>query len=118
MFGRDLGHDQRDRRLPDYRSHAEDVPQEGSHQVGGEKVTDAQYFLEATYLIASILFVLGLKGLSHPDTARRGMVWGPGGIAAAVFGTLFHSDNHKHHWCVGGRVICACLGNPLPNGPI
>src|SRR5260370_35870172 len=96
MFGRDLGHDQRDRRLPDYRSHAEDVPQEGSHQVGGEKVTDAQYFLEATYLIASILFVLGLKGLSHPDTARRGMIMAAGGIAAGVFRALFRPDIHHY----------------------
>ena len=39
---------------------------QGSGQAGGEKVSNAQYFLEATYLIASCLFVLGLKGLSAP----------------------------------------------------
>ena len=32
------------------------------------------YLLEVTYLVASVLFILGLKGLSHPDTARRGMI--------------------------------------------
>ena len=30
-------------------------------------------FIEFCYLVASVLFVLGMKGLSHPDTARRGM---------------------------------------------
>ena len=33
------------------------------------------YFMEATYLVASILFVLALKGMSHPETARRGCSW-------------------------------------------
>ena len=38
------------------------------------------YSVEITYLIASILFVFGLKGLSHPDTARRGMVLAAAGM--------------------------------------
>ncbi len=50
------------------------------------------YILEFTYLIASILFIFGLKGLSHPDTARRGMFLAEGGMAAAIIGTLFHHD--------------------------
>ncbi len=56
----------------------------------------AQYFLEATYLIASFLFVLGLKGLSHPDTARRGMIMAAAGMTAAIIGTLFHPDIHNY----------------------
>ncbi|HAF14542.1 MAG TPA: hypothetical protein DCK99_12765, partial [Blastocatellia bacterium] len=31
------------------------------------------YFIEISYLLASILFILGLKGLSHPESAKRGM---------------------------------------------
>jgi len=31
--------------------------------------------LEMSYLLASILFILGLKKLSHPDTARSGNLW-------------------------------------------
>jgi NAD/NADP transhydrogenase beta subunit len=30
----------------------------------------SSYFIELTYLIASILFILGLKAMSHPDSAR------------------------------------------------
>ena len=33
------------------------------------------YFIEFTYLLAGILFILGLKGLSHPETAKRGIIW-------------------------------------------
>jgi len=46
------------------------------------------YFMEATYLVASILFVLALKGMSHPETARRGMFLAEGGMFAAIVGTL------------------------------
>ena len=40
------------------------------------------------YLIASVLFILALKGLSHPETARRGNLFGILGMAIAVFTTL------------------------------
>lgn len=33
------------------------------------------YFIELSYLLASVLFILGLKGLSHPETAKRGCTW-------------------------------------------
>jgi NAD(P) transhydrogenase subunit beta len=46
------------------------------------------YFMEATYLIASILFVLALKGMSRPETARRGMFLAEAGMFAAIVGTL------------------------------
>jgi NAD(P) transhydrogenase subunit beta len=81
-------------------------------------VTDAQYFLEATYLIASILFVLGLKGLSHPDSARRGMIMAAAGMAAAVFGTLFHPDIHNYIWIVVGLVIGSSIGIPMAMVPM
>ena len=46
------------------------------------------YFMEFTYLLASILFILALKRMSHPDTARRGMFLAEGGMFAAIIGTL------------------------------
>src|SRR5258708_35468997 len=93
MRGGDLRHDQRDGRLPHYGPHAEDVPQEGTRrrreeQGGGEKV-NLTYLIEAIYLLASVLFILGLKGLSHPDTARRGMIQPASGMGAALLGSLF-----------------------------
>jgi len=43
------------------------------------------------YLVAAILFVLALRGLSHPVTSRRGNMMGMAGMAIAIFATLIHS---------------------------
>jgi NAD(P) transhydrogenase subunit beta len=43
------------------------------------------------YLIASILFILALRGLSNPETARRGNQMGMVGMAIAVMATLLHA---------------------------
>jgi NAD(P) transhydrogenase subunit beta len=81
-------------------------------------VSHAQYFLEATYLIASCLFVLGLKGLSHPDTARRGMIMAAAGMAAAVIGTLFHPDIHNYIYIAIGMILGSSIGIPMAMVPM
>jgi len=85
-------------------------------------VSHAQYFLEATYLIASCLFVLGLKGLSHPDTARRGMIMAAAGMAAAVFGTLFHPKLMEHPqgylYIAIGLILGSSIGIPMAMVPM
>ncbi|HEX7284779.1 MAG TPA: NAD(P)(+) transhydrogenase (Re/Si-specific) subunit beta [Candidatus Angelobacter sp.] len=81
-------------------------------------MSDAQYFLEATYLIASILFVLGLKSLSHPDTARRGMIMAAAGMLAAVLGTLFHPDIHNYLYITIGLVLGSAIGIPMAMVPM
>ncbi|MFC3126702.1 NAD(P)(+) transhydrogenase (Re/Si-specific) subunit beta [Pseudoroseomonas globiformis] len=43
------------------------------------------------YLVASVLFILALRGLSHPETSRRGNLYGMVGMGIAVVATLFHS---------------------------
>ena len=50
------------------------------------------YFIEFSYLLASILFILGLKGLSHPETAKRGMHLAEFGMLMAIIGTLMHHE--------------------------
>src|SRR5262245_13382339 len=47
------------------------------------------------YLVASVLFILALKGLSHPETARRGNLFGMIGMLLAVVTTLLVTSNHK-----------------------
>jgi H+-translocating NAD(P) transhydrogenase subunit beta len=81
-------------------------------------VTDGQYILEATYLIASILFVMGLKSLSHPDTARRGMIMAAAGMAAALIGTLFHPDIHNYIWILVGLIVGSSIGIPMAMVPM
>ena len=41
------------------------------------------------YLIASVTFIIGLKMLSHPDSARRGNLLAAAGMGLAIFGTIF-----------------------------
>ncbi len=50
--------------------------------------------LEITYIIASVLFIVGLKMLSHPLTARRGNILAAFGMAFAIIATiLFHKKD-------------------------
>lgn len=76
------------------------------------------YFLELTYLIASILFILGLKGLSHPDSARRGMIMAAAGMAAAVFGTLFHPEIVNYTYIAIGLILGSAIGIPMAMVPM
>ena len=45
--------------------------------------------LTIIYLIASVTFILGLKMLSHPETARKGNLIAAGGMGLAILGTIF-----------------------------
>ncbi len=47
------------------------------------------FSLEFIYLIASITYILGLKMLGHPETARKGNLIAAGGMTLAIFGTIF-----------------------------
>jgi len=67
-------------------------------------------YIEITYLAASILFVFGLKGLTHPDSARRGMLLAAAGMAAAIVGTLFHPEIVRYHWIWIGLLIGGVIG--------
>jgi len=72
--------------------------------------TGVNYLLEFTYLVASILFVLGIKGLSHPETARRGMFMAEAGMLAAIIGTLFHKGIITYEWIAAGLIIGSIIG--------
>lgn len=49
---------------------------------------DYSFSLELIYLIASITYILGLKMLGHPETARRGNLIAAGGMSLAIIGTI------------------------------
>ena len=73
----------------------------------------AGYFIEATYLLASILFIMGLKGMSHPDTARRGMHLAEFGMLMAIIGTLMHRDIVSYEWIIAGLVLGSLIGTAM-----
>jgi len=68
------------------------------------------YFVEFSYLLASILFVLGLRGMSNPETARRGMHLAEFGMAAAVVGTLLQKEIVSYEWIIAGLLLGSTIG--------
>lgn len=68
------------------------------------------YFIELSYLLASVLFILGLKGLSHPETAKRGMHLAEFGMLMAIIGTLMHHEIIGYTWIITGLVIGSIAG--------
>jgi proton-translocating NAD(P)+ transhydrogenase subunit beta len=69
--------------------------------------------IELTYLAASILFILGLKGLSHPETARRGMIFAEIGMLLAIVGTLLHREIVSYEWIIAGLIIGSLIGGAM-----
>lgn len=67
------------------------------------------------YLLASVTFIVGLKMLSHPTTARKGNAVAAAGMTVAIFGTIFlYSDQGdtlgNYGWIFGGLAIGTILG--------
>jgi NAD(P) transhydrogenase subunit beta len=73
--------------------------------------------LALSYLIGSISFILGLKMLSHPESARKGNLYAAMGMTLAIFATIFlYRDSEgnplgNYFWIFGGLVIGTFLGN-------
>jgi NAD(P) transhydrogenase subunit beta len=71
--------------------------------------------LEITYIIASVLFILGLKMLSHPLTARRGNILAAIGMIMAIAATLlFHQKEGRPigniGWIIGAMIVGTIIG--------
>ena len=64
------------------------------------------------YIGAIILFILSLGGLSHPETSRRGNLYGMVGMAIAVLATVFgpHVTAQGYAWIVGAMVVGGSIG--------
>jgi NAD(P) transhydrogenase subunit beta len=69
--------------------------------------------IEATYLIATALFILSLKWMSSPATARRGVRAGELGMLLAIGGTLLHRGIVDYTWIAIALVLGTIIGVPL-----
>ena len=74
---------------------------------------DTTHIIEIVYLIATVLFVLSLKWLSSPATARHGVWAGELGMLLAICGTLLHKGIVDHRWIAIGLVLGTIIGVPL-----
>jgi NAD(P) transhydrogenase subunit beta len=71
-----------------------------------------------SYLVGAALFILSLRWLSHPKTARRGVAAGVGGMAAAIIGTLLAPEIVNFTWIAVAAVVGIALGVPLSWVPL
>ncbi|HLK61225.1 MAG TPA: NAD(P)(+) transhydrogenase (Re/Si-specific) subunit beta [Chthonomonadaceae bacterium] len=79
-----------------------------SPQIGGLPL-----FTQVSYLIASALFILALRWLSAPNTARRGVVAGEVGMILAIAGTLVLPDIQSFQWIIITLLVGTAVGIPL-----
>src|ERR1700681_4617314 len=82
----------------------------------GETLTSfaaSDTLIEVVYLVASALFILSLKWMSSPTTARRGVRAGEIGMVLAIAGTLLHHGIVEYKWIVIALVLGTGIGIPL-----
>ncbi len=69
--------------------------------------------LAPVYLAAAALFILALKWLNAPSTARRGVLAGEVGMLLAVAGTLLRQEVVSYEWILAGLLLGTAIGVPL-----
>ena len=74
---------------------------------------DKETLIRLAYLAAAVLFILGLKGLTHPRTAVRGNLLGATGMLVAILATLVDQQILGYWLIVIGVVIGAAIGAVL-----
>jgi H+-translocating NAD(P) transhydrogenase subunit beta len=62
------------------------------------------------YLIASICFIMSLRGLSSPETSRGGLMYGVGGMVIAILTTVALPIVQNYWWIIGGIVAGGLVG--------
>ncbi|HWA98478.1 MAG TPA: NAD(P)(+) transhydrogenase (Re/Si-specific) subunit beta [Pirellulales bacterium] len=68
------------------------------------------YVIQAAYLAASVLFILGIKGLTRPERARTGMQLAALGMLVAILGTLLNHHIISYVWIIVGLMIGSAIG--------
>src|SRR3990167_8600990 len=66
--------------------------------------------LAVAYLLAAVLFILGLKGLASPRTARAGNLYAMAGMTLAALVTLASPQVAGYGWIVAGVIIGGGIG--------
>jgi len=86
------------------------LPQEG---LAAAPLGTRDLVIQATYLIAAVLFILGLRSLTRPTQARLGMQQAAFGMLFAVIGTLLNAHILTYQYIIIGLVVGAMIGYPM-----
>jgi proton-translocating NAD(P)+ transhydrogenase subunit beta len=76
-------------------------------------LVELQQYLDFAFIIAVVLFILAIKWLSSPATARRGVLAGEIAAALAVAATLCNPELVQFKWIIITLIIGAAIGIPL-----
>jgi len=66
--------------------------------------------IEITYLVSSVLFILGIKYLGSPKTARKGNLYAAIGMFMAIAATLLDQEVLTYEWIIIGAIIGSAVG--------
>jgi len=78
--------------------------------IDGLQFTVGSAILELSYLVSAVFFVIGLKLLSHPETARKGNMWAGSGMVLAMVTTLFlHKDSAGNAIALNNAILVVAL---------
>lgn len=66
-----------------------------------------------SYLVSSVLFILGIKNLSSPKTARKGNFYASLGMLFAIVATLFDQNVLTFEWIIIGLIVGSAIGTIL-----
>mgnify|MGYP000891868702 FL=1 len=73
---------------------------------------------QISYLLGAALFIFSLRWLNRPETARKGVLAGVLGMAAAIFGTVITPEIVNYHWIALAAVAGILVGVPLSRVPL
>jgi NAD(P) transhydrogenase subunit beta len=85
----------------------------GSTGASLDAIGGRELVVQLTYLVSSVLFILGLRSLTKTDQARRGMQMAALGMVFAIVGTMLNQEILTYSWIIAGLVIGTVLGYPL-----
>ena len=77
-----------------------------------------EHLIQLSYFVAAILFILSLRWLNHPRTARRGVAAGVAGMTMAIVGTAIAPEIVDYKWVVVALIVGTAIGIPLSWVPL
>lgn len=75
-------------------------------------------FVHLIYLLSTALFILSLKRMNHPDTARQGVFYGVVAMVAAIGGTMMNPEIVGFTWIAVAMIVGVVVGVPLSWVPL
>src|SRR6185369_14645343 len=105
-----VGFGQHLRRVPGDLSHALHVQEEGPlRRIGGDDIMN-ETLTAFLYLIASICFIMSLRGLSSPESSRGGLLFGVGGMVIAIVTTVALPIVQNYWFIIAGIIAGGLVG--------